>query len=174
MKTFIVLGMHRSATSLVGKGLAENGVHVGDKLMPANGGNRYGYWEDVDFVRINNKILGWAGGSWKSPPEEKAILEYNKKFPNEIKRLIERKEREPMWGWKDPRTTLTIKLFMPYLKNPHFIVCFREPKEVAASLIRTEKVPIARGIKLAQTYNERLLNFMKEWHENPERYSSGE
>lgn len=170
MKTIVILGMHRSITSLIAKGIADNKVYVGDKLMPPNGGNPDGYWEDVDFVRMNNKLLGLAGGSWRNLPPEKSILSLKDKCGSEIKHLIRKKEErardiffrenDRLWGWKDPRTVLTIKLYLPYLTNPHFILCFREPLEVARSLKRTEKVPMQEGINLWREYNRRMINFI--------------
>jgi len=170
MKTLIVLGMHRSITSLVAKGLADNKVYVGDKLMPPNGGNPKGYWEDVDFVRMNNRLLALAGGTWRDIPSEGKINSLKKKHGYEIEDLIRKKEErvkeiffrenERIWGWKDPRTVLTINLYLPYLTNPHFIICFRDPLDVAKSLNRTEKIPIYEGVNLWREYNRQIINFI--------------
>jgi len=172
MKTLIILGMHRSITSLVAKGLADNKVYVGDKLMPPNGGNRNGYWEDVDFVRMNNRLLALAGGTWRDLPSKEKINSLKKEYGSEIKHLIMKKEErvkeiffrenERIWGWKDPRTILTIKLYLPYLTNPHFILCFRDPLEVAKSFYKTEKIPIYEGINLWREYNRRMINFISD------------
>ena len=166
-KTFIVLGMHRSATSLVAGGLHNFGVDMGKKLLGGPDSN-YNELEDMDFLRLNWKILKEAGGSWDNPPSEKKILALKEKFAPEIKKLVENKSG--LWGWKDPRTTLTIKLYLPYLKNPHFICCFRDPLEVAKSLYKRQKMPIEKGLKLAGIYNQRLLKFLRELYENPKIY----
>ena len=42
---------------------------------------------------------------------------------------------------------------------------FRDPKEVARSLVRRGDCKYARGLKIANVYNERLLKFMTEWLE---------
>jgi hypothetical protein len=174
MKTIIILGMHRSMTSLITKGLADNQVYIGDKLMPPNGGNPKGYWEDTEFVRMNNRILALAGGTWRDLPSEKKILTLKKKYGSEIEDLIKRKEErvkeiyfrenERLWGWKDPRTILTIKLYLPYLTNPHFILCFRDPLEVAKSFNKTEKIPIKEGINLWREYNRRMISFITDYY----------
>ena len=174
MKTLIVLGMHRSITSLVAKGLADNKVYVGDRLMPPNGGNPNGYWEDVDFVKMNNRLLAMAGGTWRDIPSEEKILSLEKRCKSEIKDLIQRKEErvkevffrenERIWGWKDPRTVLTIKLYLPYLTNPHFILCFRDPLEVAKSFNKTERIPIQEGVNLWREYNRRMLSFISNYY----------
>ena len=55
------------------------------------------------------------------------------------------------------------RLYLPYLENPHFICCFREPMEVAKSLKRRNDMPIKKGLKLAKVYNSRLLKFINDW-----------
>ena len=54
-KTFVVLGMHRSATSLSAMGLSRCNVHIGDNLLGADANsNPYGHFEDRDFIRMND------------------------------------------------------------------------------------------------------------------------
>ena len=165
MKTFIVLGMHRSATSLIAKGLVESGVYMGDQLLGAHSSNSYGHYEDVDFIALNDEMLKKAGGSWNNPPLESEILKLHDVKINgiTIQDFIVQKQKEPFWGWKDPRTVLTIKLFLPYLENPHFITCFRDPREVARSLAKRDLMTRNKALVLAKIYNDRLLRFLNEW-----------
>lgn len=163
MKTFIVLGMHRSATSFVACGLHQAAVFMGDKFLPPNRGNEKGYFEDLGFVQLNDLILHRAGGSWDKPPSEKAIIDAGKSLAPDIKKKIEENNCSPFWGWKDPRNTLTVKCFLPYVKNPHFIACFRDPAEVAKSLKRRDGMATKDGLKLARIYNQRLIKFLGEW-----------
>lgn len=156
-KTFIVLGMHGSATSLVAGSLHKFGVNMGKELLGGGNSKTSPHYEDISFLKLNEKILMAAGGFWDNPPPEKKILALKDKFAPEIKYLV--KNKSGLWGWKDPRTTLTIKLYLPYLKNPHFICCFRDPLEVAKSLYRRQRMPIKEGLKLAEIYNKRLLDF---------------
>ena len=67
-KTFIVLGMHRSATSLLARGLHMSDIVMGERLLGKSESNKYGHWEDVDFVELNESILHSAGGTWDNPP----------------------------------------------------------------------------------------------------------
>src|SRR5438132_1462972 len=108
MKTFVVLGMHRSATSLVAKGLTSI-VHMGDEMLGSGQFNPEGHFENMHFLTMNERILTAAGGDWKHPPPEEAILGLKKRFAEEIDRLVQQESRgRALWGWKDPRTTLTI------------------------------------------------------------------
>lgn len=147
MKTFVVLGSHRSATSLVAEAMnSQIEMHATTA--------RY---ESQPFIDLNKKILKQAGGSWDNPPSREAILKVDVK--EEIQALVKSCERE-LWGWKDPRTTLTIELYWPYLTNPHIIACFRDPKEVGKSLERRGDMSAEEGEKLAHIYNQRLIDFL--------------
>ena len=161
-KAFIVLGMHRSATSLSAAGLKKAGVNIGKQLLPGIRGNPKGHFENIEFIYLNDKILKAAGGDWYIPPKEKDILALADSFKDEIQKIINRNKSE-LWGWKDPRTTLTIRLYLPYLENPHFIVNFREPLKVAKSLRKRDGFPIGFGLNLAREYNKRLLSFLNDF-----------
>ena len=67
---FCVIGMHRSGTSLVANLLGAGGVYLGEpkELMPASVDNRRGYWENLRFVEMNDRILRDVGASWDLPP----------------------------------------------------------------------------------------------------------
>ena len=155
IKTFVVLGMHRSATSLVAEGISEAGIDMGS----------YEYrHEDEIFRKLNMEILATAGGNWANVPSEKKIKNAGLTFKKEIASLVAKNtSRNKNWGWKDPKTTLTIECYMPYLVNPVFFACFRNPNEVAESLkVRSpENFTIQKGLDLAKIYNERLLKFLE-------------
>ena len=160
MKTFIVLGMHRSATSLTAKALA-NEIDMGASYRHISDQPR-GNWEDLEFYAMNVKILKKAGGNWHEPPLRENILRAGAKLSDEIKALVESKNKKGvLWGWKDPRTALTIELYLPYLINPHYICNFRDPKEVAESLKKRNGFTIDKGIRLALIYNSRIFSFLK-------------
>lgn len=163
IKTFIVLGMHRSATSLAAQGLYRCGVNIGKYFIESNESNPYGHYEDRDFVVFNSRILKLAGGSWFDPPQERAILRVGENIADEIRDFVNKKKSPPFWGWKDPRTTLTIRCYLPYIDNAHFIACYRKPVEIAESLFKRDKIPVRDGIDLARVYNHRLKLFMEEF-----------
>ena len=68
IRTFVVLGMHRSGTSLTAGGLEKIGIDMGDNQLGANQWNPLGHFENVDFVGLNDRILNTAGGNWLDPP----------------------------------------------------------------------------------------------------------
>ena len=150
--------MHRSATSLVAKGLASE-VFMGHDYQPGNEGNPQGYYEDLEFANMNDAILRDAGGSWMDPPSEQAIKVAGKFYRTKIERLVkDRNAQYQLWGFKDPRTTLTYSLWQPFLASPHLICCFRDPHEVAESLGNRDGMGYNRAMALADEYNQRLIN----------------
>lgn len=164
VKTLVVLGMHRSATSLVAKALHDQyNVSMGHTYHGTTPHNVWGNHEDSHAIKLNTDILRAAGGGPLSPPSEKAILEQAEPFADRIQEFIRMHEQPPIWGWKDPRTTLTVRLFLPYLSDPHFICCFRTPSEVADSMMRRGDLKSRERVKaLVREYNARLLRFLSE------------
>jgi hypothetical protein len=164
IKSIIILGMHRSGTSMVAGVLARLGVNMGRELMPPNRGNPTGYYENMDFVKLNREILGHQDNSVLPIPSSQEIINKKDKFGEQIKKII-KKSQSSLWGWKDPRTCLTIELFLPFLTNPYFIICQRNPLAIARSLKKRDGLSVEMGIKINEIYNQRITNFFQR---NPE------
>lgn len=62
----VVLGMHRSGTSALTRALVAIGAGVGDNLLPAGHDNPKGFWEDKDFVTLNDRLLAVLDASYDS------------------------------------------------------------------------------------------------------------
>ncbi len=163
-RAYIILGMHRSATSFVAKALSGLGVNMGKRLLPANEWNEQGHFENLDFIELNNAILEKAGGDWKNVPSEEDIIKAGDYFREEIKKVI-KNNRDEKWGFKDPRTALTGLLYLPYLEetgdDTYLIAVFRKPKKVVESLKKRSNLPEDKSWQLARQYNERILKTVK-------------
>jgi len=163
-KTVVILGMHRSGTSMIGGVLARLGINMGESFRDTRiVSNPLGFYEDTDFLNLNKEILYEAGGSWENPPKIEQIMSQQDKFKNKIQELFSNKTQ--FWGWKDPRTSLTIRLFLPFLSNPYFIVCYRDPNEVAKSLYKRSRMRYEEAIKLGNFYKTEIENFFKDFPE---------
>ena len=67
MKTLaLILGMHRSGTSLLSRSLKIFGAEHGDNLLGSRPGNTKGHWEDLDALALNTEMLEFIGKDWKS------------------------------------------------------------------------------------------------------------
>lgn len=69
VKTLVILGMHRSATSMISRSIHLSGEGwIGDNLILNQGDNIRGHYEQIPIVILNEKILKIANGSWDKPP----------------------------------------------------------------------------------------------------------
>jgi len=161
IKTVVVLGMHRSGTSLVAGILERLGVNMGKRQIGIHWSNPLGHYENVDFVKMDDMILNVAGGAWDDPPEISSILEVssNEKLLRKIQEVVKKNE-DRIWGWKVPTTSLTIELYLPFLRNPYFIICYRDPQEIVKSLQKRDGMDPRKARKLIEVYNESIKQFL--------------
>ena len=122
-KEIIVLGRGRSGTSIVAGLLHKLGVNMGES-RPSGANNPKGYFEDMKMSALLDKYID----------EEKmpVINDINKEFEEEFKELV--KDRNELWGWKQPKTLYLLPVIVRNLKNPHIIVCNREEESHIKSI----------------------------------------
>ena len=158
MPAIVILGAHRSGTSLTTSILHSLGVHIGDELLGAHPSQPYGHWENVHFYRLNMDILKAAGGSWVNPPSDGAIKAVKPQFKGRMLRTIQAAKKD-LWGWKDPRTCLTIPLYLPHLEDPRFVLVYRETGAIVNSLLkRSGGRDRAKWLRLTQVYQRTMEN----------------
>lgn len=161
VKTFIVTGMHRSATSLIAQALHEHGVHMGSDLISSRDSHPHDFYEHRPIVALHKDILDSLGVDTSlGVPSRRRVLDAFDKRSDRADSIIEH-EQNNLWGFKDPRTSLTLEGWVPRVENPHIISIFREPLRVAESLERTEDIPIDDGLSIAKQYNNRLLDSLE-------------
>lgn len=155
----IVLGTHRSGTSILTQLLKELGLFVGKR--------RDHHYESFFFQRINIWLLQLAGANWSYPSPFNTLLDHTllRKQCGEIIRhwLSSRaylsylgiwnsiKYRSIfnlpfLWGWKDPRSTITLPIWLdifPKLKIVHII---RNGVDVAHSLSRRSNQMLEKSL----------------------------
>jgi hypothetical protein len=153
-------GMHRSGTSMVTKMLRMSGLYLGQEsdLARSYQENREPHWENRRFVQINVRILAQLYGAWDCPPA--LPVDWNAPqlaaLRTEAETVIaEFAGREP-WGWKDPRSSLTLPFWQSLLGPMPVVIVVRNPLEVAQSLRARNGYSYALGLALWQAYNERL------------------
>lgn len=153
----VVLGMHRSGTSAITRGLQELGIGLGDNLMGANpSDNPKGYWEDLEMYSLNDKLLAMVGRAWDDlRPIASSNWEGNAidRLRIEAIELVTRKTAEtPLWGFKDPRTARLLPFWKPIFENlglePRYLICIRHPLSVAHSLTARAEFPLEKSCLL--------------------------
>lgn len=150
MMQCVVLGMHKSGTTLIAKTLHKSGISMGDfdESVGYDSGNQY---ERKEALIINNNILQSEGK--QSLRIEPTSFDHSK--AGTIKKLTEELNKEhEEWGFKDPRTCLTYSLWKPYLRNPKIIVVFRHPRNVASHYCKTGLRDYILALKRYIQYNK--------------------
>ncbi|MGY6215130.1 glycoside hydrolase family 99-like domain-containing protein [Methylolobus aquaticus] len=158
-KVIVVLGMHRSGTSVLTRGLLELGVGLGERLVPADQNNPKGYWEDSDICALNERLLEVAGLRWNSfMPSGDLPLNPSQcpdLFIEAVELLSKKTAGHLFWGFKDPRTapllTFWTEAFTASGLQPCYVLAVRNPLSVSRSLqTRDGLAPEKSGLLWAQ------------------------
>jgi hypothetical protein len=154
-----IVGMHRSGTSMLARLLNLCGVYLGtpEELAFKDVHNPEGYWENPRFVSINERLLHRSGGEWDFPAPLQGSPELVDAERVRAAALVEELGGQRVWGWKDPRTSLTLPFWREVLPNLRAVVCVRHPIEVAWSLRQRNSSSSTFGSNLWLAYNRRIL-----------------
>jgi len=155
--------MGRSGTSLTARLLHLCGLYLGDEadMLPAHESNAKGHWEHRQILELNDRILALFDGSWHNPPtlppmwtalpevvglREEAVAFVARTFGGHA-----------AWGWKEPRTTVTIPFWRQVVPEVRFAVCVRNPLDVAVSLRARDRTSLTTGVALWHYYTDLAL-----------------
>ena len=137
------------------------GLYLGEKneLMPAQADNPDGFWEHLGFVALNDELLNALGGAWDLPPKADETFMRPELDPLRLKArlLIESFDSAQVWGWKDPRNSLTLPFWQDLLPGLKTLIIVRNPLEVAYSMRERNGTSYAFGLRLWEIYNRRLI-----------------
>lgn len=159
----LILGMHRSGTSMVAEILYRWGAYPGQKgeLLAADAWNRRGHWEYIPLVKFNEDLLLECSAYWFVPPANIEILKQKvqdlKFAQNALQLILQMNLNHSIWYWKDPRLCITLGFWNHFIKNPISIIVVRNPYDIAMSLKNRNKLPISASLLLWQRYMLDLL-----------------
>ncbi len=159
----IIIGMHRSGTSLVASILHSAGLDVGKKLMSAHeNNNAKGFFENLEFVRFHEQVLESLGES-KFGWTTKKSIDVPESYTGQVTELLHNNACPGAWGWKDPRTTLFLNFWARRLPQAKFVFVYRRPWEVIDSLFRRGDPAFQDNPRLAVetwiSYNQAICDF---------------
>ena len=145
----LVLGMHRSGTSLCSHILSALGVDMADKIPgPGNPAptpdNPRGHWERWEIVEFHDRILRLFNRdyfglfhdfalpvAWWADPQVAQIR-------REITAFLEQRMGQGYFGFKDPRTVRLLpvwhQIFTELKLAPKIVLCLRNPAQIGRSL----------------------------------------
>lgn len=170
-KIVIILGMHRSGTSVITQICQSMGVYLGKEqdLMEATQYNLSGFFENKEIIHINDEILQLCKREWYSL--EPLTIDFNNQ------RIVEKMEHlesivtnmfetSDMVGIKDPRMAILLplweRIFDKLVDEVIYIWEFRNPLEVAESLKKRDGFSRKHSLLLWVNYNLNILEFLKE------------
>ncbi len=152
-RSVIVLGQHRSGTSAIAgilhhlgipmgtPGTIDSATHLVDG-WPAFDSNKYGQFEDNDFVTIFDD----GHGAWECP----VWWAYSEETGQATKDLVKKREYDhELWGLKTPQLCYTLMYLLDFLKDPVVIATTRNYDDMVASLAKRDgfPVPVAQHIQ---------------------------
>jgi len=149
-RLIVVLGMHRSGTSAVTRGLQVLRVSLGDRMMPpAEGNNAKGFWEDIDLNALNIQMLAAVRSDWSylTPIETKDVetLRNAGYFLRAVELLRQKVGGVAVFGFKDPRVAKLLpfwkEVFVHCQFDVSYVLTVRHPLSVTRSLIKRDGLP---------------------------------
>lgn len=162
----IIVGMHRSGTSMVARLLERAGMYVGGTWLDEN-------HEAVHFLRANRAMVGEGPYTlhdygWTAPKTDEFIAArrgFAERAARGIDRFFAERNGETAWGWKDPRNCLTLPIWLSIYPKARVLQVVRHGKAVALSLTDRDGLHPAFGLALWAHYvlrAERALEALPE------------
>jgi hypothetical protein len=168
----VVLGFHRSGTSMTTRLLDGLGIPLGPPeglLAASESDNPRGYFEPRWLVETNDTLLAALGGRYHAPPPlpdgwwEAPALDPVRDYARA--QLDAAFAGAPRWAIKDPRLCLTLPFWQALLAergdDVAYVLCVRSPLETAASMMRRGIYP-GMGVRewgeVWREYTERALD----------------
>jgi len=170
----LVLGMHRSGTSVLTRIINLMGAWVGDEqdILPAHEeDNAAGYWERRNVVRSHDVLLHTLIPDVALHENWMYIAEFHSEHLSALPRdsldplraeLTVLNEHQP-WVLKDPRMCLLLPVWQTLLTEPVYVLMHRHPLEVVESLSKrmNQPLPISLGLVLWEKYIVSLLQALQ-------------
>lgn len=153
----VVLGMHRSGSSAITKGLQTLGVNLGANLMPAaTDNNNKGFFEDLDIYKFNEALLRKAQSAWhRLAPIDAELLTgptYSSDRRTAAALLARKRTAGSLFGFKDPRTAVILPFWQCVFADAgvdvRYVVTVRNPLDIAASLEARDKFALTKSLML--------------------------
>lgn len=127
---YVILGMHKSGTTLVSQILHHSGINMGNEIedkVSYDDGNKY---ERAETKAINKEIIGTT----RQSVLEFSLARYSSITEEQRARMAaiikQCNEQYPNWGFKDPRTCLVYSAWASMLPEHKIIATYRSPEEV--------------------------------------------
>jgi hypothetical protein len=158
----VVLGMHRSGTSLITRLVSLLGLSLcrDEDLYVGLRANPRGHWESKSLVAFNNRLLEQSGATWFCPPAlgAKELSRMLKQHASEALATLENAHPRRPWVWKDPRTCVLLPFWSVVLGGrAAYLLVVRHPLEVSDSLARRNGYSPLVSLALWERYTRQAM-----------------
>lgn len=151
--------MHRSGTSALAGCLETYGLFLGDVVRTAPH-NRRGNNENLEIRTLHDQVLADSEGAWDNPPP---VVTWHAEHRRTLRYIIDAFADAGRWGFKDPRTLLTLDAWLEEIPDLTLVGTFRHPARVVHSLLaRHPSMQRRHALELWFTYNEVLLSLVRD------------
>jgi hypothetical protein len=145
-RAITMLGMHRSGTSLVTRGISTLGIHIGENLIDKGQDNPTGFWEDKSLHLLSERVMKFFALKWNStrfitPGQwgKKSHQEFLDSMRAEAVAYFRTHfAGHRLCGFKNPLTIQLLPFWRPVFdsldRRDDYVVIVRNPRSVAASL----------------------------------------
>ena len=141
-QAILILGMHRSGTSVLSRLCNISGAYLGESVIEPAADNPKGFWENKDIVLLHDELLEQLNRQWDTTMPLPDRWWDSPKIAATKQKLIDFLRDEfgdkPLWLVKDPRVCLLIPIWLDVLEElnvaPHFLIVNRSPEEIVESL----------------------------------------
>ena len=165
----IIIGMHRSGTTMITKLLENLGMFFGHKKEINS--------ESIFFHQLNRWIMVQSNSAWDNPLPAHFKNDFHNQNINRVleahlsglgrhkylgkKKLLKYRSLKNIdfdWGWKDPANTLNIDHWKAVFPDAKILNIYRNPVDIAESLrVREHKVQGRFKLTLAKQIHEKVL-----------------
>ena len=147
----LIVGMHRSGTSLLGSLLSTCGIATPGPLIAGDTHNPEGYFEHADITALQEQLLIDLDRWWPAPegcqplPSGWMERDVSQRALEQLKVQLDRdcESQTGPWAIKDPRSSLLLPLWKSActaLNIPlKLLLAVRDPAEVSVSLTRRDQ-----------------------------------
>jgi hypothetical protein len=161
-KLVLVLGMHRSGTSMTTGVLNKMGLNLGGPTIAGNIDNPKGFFESFTFLKLNEIILRNCNARWD---EVDNALDLKKLMTNQnemlLESVIEKFDSIEVLGIKDPRICILLPLYEKVCKRKGIdilkINVKRKPENIVKSLNTRDGFSEEKSLRLINQYGK-LIN----------------
>lgn len=126
-----------------------------EDLLKADKANPLGHFEHRGFLDLDRKLLKHFHATWYGPPDLPPKWEDDPGLApllSEARGLAAGFPEGRSWGWKEPRASLFLPFWCRAIPNMDFLICLRNPLEVAKSLQARNGMTVAHGAWLWYLY----------------------